>query len=79
MVVQEIQPDSKVVHDLGYWALSAITGITSQNFKKVFAVEPIAAELLQVQIENLFLSFPVCTVKIGVICSKVNSCRIPFV
>ena len=77
--MQEIKPDSRVAHDLEYWALSAITGITSQNFKKVFAVEPVAPELLQVQIENLFLSFPVCTVKIGVICSKENPCRIPFV
>lgn len=67
-----IQQDSKVAHDLGYWALSALTGITSQNFKEVFAVEPVNSELLRFQIEQSFLSFPVRTVKIGAICSKEN-------
>ncbi|WP_321316434.1 hydroxymethylpyrimidine/phosphomethylpyrimidine kinase [Labilibaculum sp.] len=67
-----IQQDCKVAHDLGYWALSALTGITVQNFEKVFAVEPVNHELLQSQIKNLFQSFPVRTVKIGAVCSKEN-------
>ena len=39
-----MQQDCKVAHDLGYWALS---GITSQNLKEVFAVEPVNPDLLQ--------------------------------
>ena len=67
-----IQQDCKVAHDLGYWALSALTGITVQNFEKVFAAEPVDPDLLQFQIENLFLSFPIRTVKIGAICNQEN-------
>lgn len=67
-----IQQDIKVAHDLGYWALSAITGITVQNFKNVFDVEAINPCLLKSQIEQCFLSFPVKAVKIGAICSREN-------
>ncbi|BAX82059.1 bifunctional hydroxymethylpyrimidine kinase/phosphomethylpyrimidine kinase [Labilibaculum antarcticum] len=67
-----IQQDCKVAHDLGYWALSALTGITVQNFEKVFSVESVNPELLQSQIEKLLQSFPVRTVKIGAICSQEN-------
>ncbi len=67
-----IQQDIKVAHDLDYWALSAITGITAQNFKNVFTIEAVNPSLLKYQIEQCFLSFPVKTVKIGAICSKEN-------
>lgn len=67
-----IQQDIKVAHELGYWALSAITGITVQNFNKVFDIEAVTSNLLKSQIEQCFLSFPVRTVKIGAICSAEN-------
>lgn len=67
-----IQQDLKVAHELGYWALSAITGITVQNFTKVFNVIAIPPSILKSQIEQCFLSFPVKVVKIGAICSKEN-------
>ncbi|HEY9123984.1 MAG TPA: hydroxymethylpyrimidine/phosphomethylpyrimidine kinase [Bacteroidales bacterium] len=67
-----IQQDIKVAYNLGYWPLSAITGITVQNFNKVFKVEAVQTSLLKFQIEQCFLSFPVKTVKIGAICSHDN-------
>jgi hydroxymethylpyrimidine/phosphomethylpyrimidine kinase len=67
-----VQQDIKVAHDLGYWALSAITGITVQNFKEVFDIEAINPCLFQSQIEQCCSSFPVQTIKIGAICSIKN-------
>ncbi len=66
-----IQQDIKVAHDLGYWPLSAVTGITVQNFNKVFAVEAVKPYLLEAQIKQC-LKFPVKTIKTGAICSKEN-------
>lgn len=67
-----IQQDIKVAHDMGYWALSAITGITVQNFKNVFEIEAVNPDILKSQIEQCFLSFPVKAIKIGTVCSKEN-------
>jgi hydroxymethylpyrimidine/phosphomethylpyrimidine kinase len=67
-----IQQDVKVAHDMGYWALSAITGITVQNFQNVFKVEAVNPVLLQSQIQQCCDSFAVKTVKIGAICSFEN-------
>lgn len=64
--------DIKVAHELGYWVLSAITGITVQNYKKVFDIEAVPSSLLKSQIEQCFLSCPVKTVKIVAICSIEN-------
>ncbi len=67
-----IQQDMRVAQSLGYWPLSAITGITVQNFNSVSRVEAIAPNLLQQQIEECLKSFPVKTIKIGAICSANN-------
>jgi len=67
-----IQQDIKVAHDLDYWALSAITGITVQNFKNVYDIQAVKPCLLKSQIEQCFRSFDVKTVKIGAICSNEN-------
>jgi hydroxymethylpyrimidine/phosphomethylpyrimidine kinase len=67
-----IQQDVKVAHDLGCWALSAITGITVQNFENVFKVEPVNPLLLHSQIQQCCDSFSVKSVKIGAICSGEN-------
>ena len=67
-----IQQDIKVAGDLGYWPLSAITGITVQNFKNVFKIEAVQPDLLKLQIKKCFQSFPVKTVKIGTLCNKEN-------
>jgi len=70
-----IQQDIKVAHDLGYWALSAISGITVQNFKEVFEIEAVKPSLLQSQIEQCLMSFPVQAIKIGVI-GNINCIKI---
>ena len=67
-----VQKDIMVAHDLGYHALSAITGITVQNFTEVFEVVPVNASLLQQEIEACCQSFPIKAVKIGAICSAEN-------
>ncbi len=67
-----IQQDLKVAHALGYWGLSALTGITVQNFEQLTAMQTVDADLLGKQIESCFRSFPVKTVKIGAICSTEN-------
>jgi len=67
-----VQQDIKVAHDLGYWALSAITGITAQNFNNVIDLEAVNPRLLQSQIEQCCSSFNVQTIKIGAICSPEN-------
>ena len=67
-----IQQDVKVAHHHGYWALSAITGITVQDFRTVFHVEAVSSDTLKLQIEKCLQSFPVKVVKIGAICSREN-------
>lgn len=67
-----IQQDIKVARDIGYWGLSAITGITVQDFNTVFKVEAIDSDLLKSQLMQCFISFPITTVKIGAICSRAN-------
>lgn len=67
-----IQQDIKVAHNLGYWALSALTGITVQNFQHVFEIQAVSPTLLSSQIEQCLLSFPLKAIKIGAICSEEN-------
>lgn len=67
-----VQQDIKVAHDLGYWTLSAITGITIQDLNNVYTVEPVNPCILKRQIEQCFLSFSVKAIKIGAICSNEN-------
>ncbi|NTW33378.1 MAG: hydroxymethylpyrimidine/phosphomethylpyrimidine kinase [Bacteroidetes bacterium] len=69
-----IQQDLKIAFELGYHGLSAITGITVQNFQKVKSVEPISSDLLLAQIKENFTSFKISVVKIGALCSNENIC-----
>lgn len=67
-----IQQDMRVAQSLGYWPLSALTGITVQNFNSVSRVEATSPDLLQQQIEECLKSFPVKAIKIGAICRTDN-------
>jgi len=67
-----IQQDIKVAYDLNYWSLSAITGLTVQNFKEAKIIEPVNSDLLFAQIYENLLSFDVKTVKIGALTSSEN-------
>ena len=60
-----IQQDIKVAWDLGYWPLSAITGLTVQNFTQSIRIVPVESELLYEQIAHCLKDFPVSAVKIG--------------
>jgi hydroxymethylpyrimidine/phosphomethylpyrimidine kinase len=67
-----IQQDLKVAEDLGFWGVSAITGITIQDFKKMQSVYPIPPEILSEQIRMNINSFQINCVKIGAVCSEEN-------
>jgi hydroxymethylpyrimidine/phosphomethylpyrimidine kinase len=67
-----IQQDLKIAEDLGFWGLSAITGITIQNFTELESIYPIPSEILIKQIEKNINSFHISCVKIGAICSPEN-------
>ncbi len=67
-----IQQDLKVAHSLGYWGLSAITGITAQNFERITSMQPVSADMLQQQLDICLRSFPIKAIKIGAICSLEN-------
>lgn len=67
-----VQQDLKVARDLSYWGFSAITGLTIQNFKQVFAIKAVDCSFLEAQIEQCFLSSSIQTVKIGALCSREN-------
>ncbi len=67
-----IQQDLKVAVELGYWGLSAITGITVQNFDKLESIYPIPSEILSGQIEMNLNSFQIKCTKIGAVCCENN-------
>ena len=67
-----IQQDLKVAESMGYWGLSAITGITVQNFMKLDSIYPIPANILSQQIEMNINSFNINACKIGAVCSEEN-------
>ncbi len=71
-----IQQDIKTALELKSWALSAITGITVQNFNQVFTIKPLPSYLLKSQIDTCINYFPIDCIKIGAICSKENAITI---
>lgn len=67
-----VQQDIKVANRLGFWPLSSLTGITVQNFSKVYHVEPVNHILLEQQIVTCLESYDIKAIKIGAICSIQN-------
>ncbi len=67
-----VQNDIRVASDWGYWPLTAVTGITVQNFNKVFTIKPVAPKILKQQIQVCLNSFDVHAIKIGALCSPEN-------
>ncbi len=67
-----VQQDIKVANSLGFWALSSLTGITVQNFSKVYHVEPVNPILLEQQLVTCLESHHIKVIKIGAICSFQN-------
>ena len=62
-----IQIDSKTIHALGAYALTATTAITAQNSQGVFAVEAVSPKMLHLQLHTLLKDIKVDAVKIGML------------
>jgi len=64
-----IQADIKTFQALGVYGMSAITAITVQNTKAVYAIQEIAPAMVHDQITCLFDDIPIDAVKIGMVSS----------
>lgn len=62
-----VQIDTKTIHTLGGYALSATTAVTAQNSQGVTAVEPVSAKMLDLQLRTLLDDVKVDAVKIGML------------
>lgn len=62
-----IQADIKTCCAFKVYAASVITGVTAQNSRHVYGVEPIPAELLEKQIDSVFEAMTPDAVKTGML------------
>jgi len=62
--------DTKTIHDLGGYALCAVTALTAQNSHEVTLVEPVAPDTLRAQLETLLEDIEVDAVKIGMLANR---------
>jgi hydroxymethylpyrimidine/phosphomethylpyrimidine kinase len=62
-----ITADTKTIHALGGYALSAITAMTAQNSQGVSFVQAVEPEILRAQIETLLDDIHIDAVKIGML------------
>lgn len=62
-----IQADSRTIHALGGYALTAITAITAQNTRGVSAWRAVPPALLTAQITAVLKDFPVRAIKTGLL------------
>ncbi|WP_116081820.1 bifunctional hydroxymethylpyrimidine kinase/phosphomethylpyrimidine kinase [Tropicimonas sp. IMCC34011] len=64
-----IQADLKAFSALGVYGTSAITAITAQNTRGVFAVEPVSPATVSAQIAAVLDDIPPAAIKIGMLAS----------
>lgn len=64
-----IQADLKTFQALGVFGMSAVTAITVQNTRKVYAVEAVSPQIVHDQITCLFDDIAIDAVKIGMVSS----------
>lgn len=64
-----IQADLKTFHALGVYGTSAITAMTVQDTRKVYAVEEVDPQIVHDQIACLFEDMEIHAVKIGMVAS----------
>ena len=62
-----IQQDLKMAQRTGFWGLSAVTAITSQDFHNVYIIEFLKEKVIETQLKNIFKSFKISAIKIGVL------------
>ena len=62
-----VQADSRTIHALGGYALTAITAVLAQNLRGVTAWRATAPELIAAQIKAVLADFPVGAAKTGLL------------
>ena len=62
--------DTKTIHALGGYALTAVTALTAQNSHGVTGVEAVQPETLRLQLETLLRDMRVDAVKIGMLANE---------
>lgn len=67
-----MQQDIKVASDLGCWALTALTGITVQDFTHVYRVHAVPDEWFAQQLSTCLNHFRVDVIKIGTLCNRIH-------
>ncbi|MCB8889362.1 bifunctional hydroxymethylpyrimidine kinase/phosphomethylpyrimidine kinase [Vreelandella malpeensis] len=65
-----LQGDIKTFSALGVYATNVITAVIAQNTRGVARVEPVSAEMIGVQLENLLEDVEIDAVKIGMVASR---------
>lgn len=68
-----IQADIEAIGAAGAHALSVITALTVQDNDKVYAVNPVEADIIVRQVEVLLQKIPVAAVKIGIVGNRANA------
>ena len=83
-----IQSDVKTFTNLGDYAFTVITSITSQNTTKFGKIEPVSKKMILSQLDSIFSDFKVDAIKIGMVYdkniisalySKLSKKRIPII
>ena len=62
-----LQADLKTMHGLGVHACTVVSALTVQNTNGVFAITPVAPDLLRDQIERLAEDLPPVAIKLGML------------
>jgi len=65
-----VMMDTKTIHALGGYALTAITALTAQNAHGVVGVEAVTPQTLRLQLETLLDNLRVDAVKIGMLANR---------
>ncbi len=65
-----IQSDIKTFTELGTYALTVITSVTSQNTTKFGKIEPISSKMIKDQIDSIFSDFKINAIKVGMVYSS---------
>lgn len=68
-----IQADIEAIGATGAHALSVITALTVQDNDKVYAVNPVEADIITRQADILVQKIPVTAVKIGIVGNRANA------
>jgi hydroxymethylpyrimidine/phosphomethylpyrimidine kinase len=68
-----LQADLQAIAALGAHALTVVTALTVQDNDRVFAVEPVPADLLRRQAQALIDKIDVAAVKIGIVGNRANA------